>query len=111
LLQHLAAAVLARHLGKARCAFQTNGFMAHLFEDQQVATWSAPKVEDAPRFRYFDVLQQGLDVLADVVVARARPELLGLAVVLLDREAGDAGQFFGAQAHGVRRFTSRSMNR
>ena len=46
-----------------------------------------------------DVLQQRLDVLADVVIARAFPELFGMQIVMLQREEGDFFQILRIQFH------------
>jgi hypothetical protein len=63
----------ARHYGEARGAFnlpQVTEFGKHL----EVASRPQPKSRRERRVT-LDVLQQRLDVLADVVIARAFPEI------------------------------------
>jgi len=51
----------------------------------QVASRPAAQVQDGERRRAFQVPQQLADVLADVVIARAAPELLRPLLVVLER--------------------------
>ena len=71
----------------------------------EVAPWSAAKIEYRERRLTFDLLQQHLNVLADVVIARAFPEFFGTLIVVLEREAGDFLQVlrmqFHTRAHGL----------
>jgi hypothetical protein len=46
-----------------------------------------------------DVLQHCRDVLADVVIARALPELFRMAVVMFQREVGNSFQVLRVQFH------------
>ena len=48
-----------------------------------------------------DVSQQRFDVLADVVIARAFPEIFGAPVVVFQREVGDFSQVLRIQSHGL----------
>src|SRR5688572_262822 len=92
LLPYFAAAVAARHYGQARGAFQTYRDVAELGERLEVASRSAAEIEDRERRVALDGSQQRFDVLADVVIARALPEIPGMPVVVLQREAGDLFQ-------------------
>ena len=56
--------------------------MAEAGEFFQVAPRSAAKIQDAKGRLGLNVLQQGSDVLADVVVARALPKRFGAPVVM-----------------------------
>jgi len=51
----------------------------------QVASRPAAQVQNRERRRAFQVPQQLADVLADVVIARAAPELLRPLLVVLER--------------------------
>ena len=61
-----------------------------LFDERfEVAPRAAAKVEYCKRRFALDVLQQRLDVLAEVMIARAFPEFIGMQIVMLQREDGD----------------------
>src|SRR5947208_3069263 len=83
LLPHAAAAVGARHCGEVRGAFQTDRNVTEFGKRLEVAPGPAAKIEYRERRLVIDVLQQRRDVLADVVIARAFPELFGTLVVML----------------------------
>jgi hypothetical protein len=83
----------ARHNGQARGAFQTHGEVTEFGKHLEVASRPAAKIEYCERRITLDVLQQRLDVLADVVIARAFPEFFGTLVVMFQREVGDFSQF------------------
>src|ERR1700722_3688295 len=97
LLPDLAAAEGARHGGKFRGAFQADSDMAEIDERLEIAPGPAAEIEDRERRGARDVLQQRRDVLADVVIARTTPEVLGALVVVRQRDVGDLGQFLRAQ--------------
>jgi hypothetical protein len=67
-------------------AFQTDRIMASFDERFEVAAGPAAKVEYRRRRLALDVLQQRFNVLADVVMARALPELFRTLIVVLQRE-------------------------
>jgi len=71
--------------------------MPELPEGPQVAARSAAEIQDLERRRHFDELEQRRDVLAYVVAARGRPEILGLCVVVRERQCFDAFKVFGRQ--------------
>src|SRR6185436_14058933 len=91
LLPYFGAAVGARHCGQARGAFQAYRDVTKLGERLEVSSRPAAEIEDRERRVALDGSQQRFDVLADVVVARAIPEFLGMPVVVLQR---DGGNFF-----------------
>ena len=66
--------------------------MTELRERRQIAPGSAAEVEDRERRWSDDVLQQRGDVLADVVVARALPEILRTFAIVLERALGELVQ-------------------
>lgn len=70
-------------------------------EGLQIPPRPAAEVEDGERRRALDVAQQRSDVLADVVVLGAGTEVLGAALVVLERcggNPGELGRFDPAQA-------------
>src|SRR5688572_17586810 len=89
LLPNFGAAVGPRHGGQARGAFQAYGDVTELGECLEVASRPAAEIEDRERWVALDGSQQRFDVLADVMIARAFPEILGVPIVVLQREAGD----------------------
>src|ERR1700730_11727700 len=82
LLPHFAAAVDARHCREARGAVQTHRDVTEVGKGLEVASWSAAKIDYRERWLAIDVLQQRHDILADVVIARAFPEVIGATIVL-----------------------------
>jgi len=89
LLPYFATAISARHGGELRGAFQTYCNVAEFGEDLKVASRAAAKIEYSERPFTLDVLQDRCDVLADVMIASAFPEILGMPVVELQRHVGD----------------------
>jgi hypothetical protein len=79
----------ARHRGEVRDAFQTYRDVTEFGKHLEVAPGPAAKIEYRETRLTLDVLQQRRDVLADVVIARAFPEIFGTLVVMFQREAGD----------------------
>lgn len=101
LLPHFAAAVGARHYGQARGAFQTYRDVTEFGECLEVASRPAAKIEHRERRVTLAASQQRFDVLADVVIARAFPEIFGTPVVAFQREVGDFFQVLRIQSHGL----------
>src|SRR5688572_19160760 len=95
---HLAAAVLARHPDEASGALEAHRDVPELHECLQVAARPATQVEYRERRLALDVAQQRFDVLGDVVVPRAAPECVRVAVVVLQRAAGDVGEISRREA-------------
>ena len=69
-------------------------------ESAQVTPWPTAEIEDAPGLFSFDMTQQGGNVLAYVMVARALAKILGAALVVGQGESADLREFVGAQGHG-----------
>src|SRR4051794_7338816 len=88
LLPDLAAAVLARNRGQRRGTFKANNMVTELAEALEIAARAAAQVEQFERRGRLDMPQQGIDVLADVVVARAFPEGLCALLVVGQRRGG-----------------------
>jgi hypothetical protein len=68
-----------------------------LGERLEVSSRPAAEIEDRERRFALDGSQQRFDVLADVVIARTFPEILGMPVVVLQRETGDLFQVLRGQ--------------
>ena len=71
-----------------RGAFQTYCDVAEFGKDLKVTPRAAAKIEDGERPFTLDVLQQRRDVLANVVIASALPEIFGILVVTVQCELG-----------------------
>src|ERR1039457_2451091 len=95
LLPHRAAGVLARHRSKAPDAFEADRGMAELHQRPEVAARSAAQIENREGRRTLDVVEQGADVLADVMVARSLPERIGTLAIVIERSADNRGHFVG----------------
>src|SRR6266704_2380257 len=96
---HLAAAVLARHRGEAPRSLQADRDMAEIGKRLQVPPGPAAQVENRERRFALDVSQQRRDVLADVVIARALPETLGAAIVVIQSAGGDVFKILPPEGH------------
>jgi hypothetical protein len=82
-----------------RGALQTNRDMTAFGKRLEVASWPAAKIEyHEGRFALNDS-QQRRDILADVVIARPLPKLVGTPVVVFQREVGDFFQVLLIQFH------------
>ena len=93
LLPHFATRRGARHRHERRRALQPDRAVTELRERRQVAPGAAAEVENRERRRSGDVLQQRRDVLADIVIARALPEVLRMRTIVLERAIGELLQF------------------
>ena len=82
LLPYLAAAVGAGHGSEARSSVQSHGNMAEFGEPLQVTPRSAAEVKYREGGLGLDVVQQRRDVLANVVIARTVPIILGVQIVI-----------------------------
>jgi len=89
LLPYFAAAVGARHGGEVRGALQANRDMTAFGKCLEVAPGPAAKIEYREGRFVLNESQHRRDVLADVVIARPFPKLIGTPVVMLQREVGD----------------------
>jgi hypothetical protein len=109
LLSYFAAAVGACHRCKMHRAFQTDGDVTLFRKHFEVAPWSAAKVKYRKWRLSVDILQQRLNVLADVVIARAFPEFFGTLIVVLKRAMGECFQVLWIQFHIHPTRTNKSM--
>ncbi len=100
LLPDLAAAVGTGHGGERFGAIQANGEVTQFGEGLQVAPWSAAQVENREGLGGFNGLQQGVDVLANIVVARAFPEGLSALAVIGQGPLGHVGKTLSLVGHG-----------
>src|SRR5260370_19996155 len=82
LLPYFAAAMGARYGGEARGAFQTYRDVAEFGKGLEVTPGPAAKIEYRETPFTLDVSQHRRDVLADVVIARALPEIFCMLVVM-----------------------------
>src|SRR3984957_20198469 len=85
LLPYFATAVRARHRGEALSAVQADCAVTALGQDLEVTPRPATKIEERERRIAFNILQHCRNILADIMAARAFPEILGNAVVLVQR--------------------------
>src|SRR5436190_23358138 len=76
LLPYLASTRDPRLRDERRRALDADRIVAELAKRREVASRSASEIEDRERRGAFDPRQQRLDVLADIVIARAFLELL-----------------------------------
>jgi hypothetical protein len=85
----------------ARCAgaFQTYCDVAEFGKDLKVASGPTTKIEYRKTPFALDVLQHRCDVLADVVIASAFPEIFRMPVVMIQRQASDFFQVLQTQFH------------
>ena len=89
LLPHLALAFATRHVYEAFGAVESDRLMPASNERPEIAPGTAAEIEDGERRFSGNVPQQRVDVLADVVVARAVPIRFGALVVVTERQGGD----------------------
>ena len=88
---------LARHAHEALGTLETDRIVPPLAQRDQVAPRSAAEVEDAERALARDGVEQRVEVLRDVVVARPLPERGGARVVVRERDAHDLGERGGVE--------------
>ncbi|MNP36005.1 hypothetical protein D3C76_1293620 [compost metagenome] len=99
LLPHLATAVLTGHLCEFFRTVEADRLVAHTGERLQITTRSAAKIENVERRLALNVPQQGIDVLADVVIAGAFTEVFGHCVVMAQGGGGDLFEVVGRLFH------------
>ena len=73
--------------------------MTEVGKQLEVASGPAAKIEYRKTHLTLDVFQHRCDVLADVVIARAFPEIFGTLVVMFQREISDFLQVLRVQFH------------
>jgi hypothetical protein len=81
--------VFSCHTNEASRAVQTGRRVTARGEGAQVASGPAAEVEDAKGRVALDLAEQRVDVLRDVVVARAQPELLCVLFVVRECDPRD----------------------
>jgi non-ribosomal peptide synthetase component F len=91
LLPHLATRVRARHGAELGGSVEADDVVPKCLECDQVPPRPAAEVEQRERRLARDVPQQRLAVLAHVVIARAVPEGLRVAVVMAEGAAAGGG--------------------
>src|SRR5271169_440673 len=89
LLPNFAAAVGTRHFGKMLGAFQTDRDVTESGKHFEVSARPAAKIKYCETRLTLDVLQHRRDVLTDIMIARAFPELFGTLVIMYQCEVGD----------------------
>ena len=72
--------------------------MSHVFEGLQVPAWPATEIENAKRPFARQMLEQRGAVLADVMIAGAFPEIIGVPVVVVERDGRGLGEFVRGEA-------------
>jgi hypothetical protein len=92
LLPYFTTAVSARHGRKTLRAFEADCNVTAVDERLEVAAGAASKIQDCERRLALDVLQQRVDILADVMAARAVPETVRVAVIVVQRARGNSVQ-------------------
>ncbi|MNZ51874.1 hypothetical protein D3C78_697040 [compost metagenome] len=99
LLPHLATAVLTGHLCEFFRTVEADRLVAHTGERLQITTRPAAKVENVERRLALNVPQQGIDVLADIVIARALAKVFGDRIVMAEGRGGDLFEVVGRLFH------------
>src|SRR2546423_2858843 len=79
---YFTTAVSAGHVGKTLRAFETDRDVTAVDERLEVAPGSASEIEYGEGRLALDVLQQRVDILADVMTARSVPETVGVPIVM-----------------------------
>ena len=87
--------MIARHRREALDSIDADRRMAQLGKSSQVAAGPAAQVENRERRLALDASQQGVDILADVVIARAFPERVGAFLIVIERTGDDRGHCVG----------------
>src|ERR1700722_9923761 len=93
----------ACHRRETRGTVQPDREVAAIGQSLEVTPRPAAQIEQRERRLALDILQQGCDILADVMAARAFPEILRAIVILVQRKVDDLLQFLRSQFHIVRR--------
>jgi hypothetical protein len=83
----------------AKCRAPSNPIAAEFSKDLKVTPRAAAKIEDRKRPFTLDVLQQRRDVLTNVVIASALPEIFGILVVTVECEVGYFFEVLRTQFH------------
>jgi len=88
----------ARHLDERSTAIEADGVVATPAQLQKVSTRAAAEIQDAPPGLATERRQQGVDVLGNVVLARALPEGGGISLIMVECSAGELVELPGREA-------------
>src|SRR5271155_429624 len=99
LLPNFAATVGARQVSKMCGAFQTDRDVTEFGNHFEVSPGTATKIKYCETRLTLDVLQHRRDVLADIVIARACPELFGTLVIMFQCKVDYFFQVLRIQFH------------
>ncbi len=89
---------LSRHLHERLGAVEPDGPMSASLQCSQIAPGSTTEVEDPIRRFPVNRIEQRVDVLRNIVIARALPEMGRVTVVALERDPRDLGELRGRKA-------------
>jgi len=81
--------LFASNLSKTHRSFQPYSDVAKRSEGFQIATRSAAKVKNRERWQTLDVFKQRIYVLANIVVSRSLPKVIGALVIMRQRPICD----------------------
>lgn len=112
-MPNFASAMSARHGGEMFGALKTDCLMPALGENFEIASGPAAEIENFKRMHRFDGAQQSVDVLADIVIAGAPPEFLGMLIIMTQRDGDRLFQILRIEFHGwhlVSRLTDRDWS-
>ena len=97
LVPYCAAAVLLRQLDEARRSVESDRVLSEIVKDLQIPAGPAAEVEYAKRSGAVQSLQERIAVLADIVIARAFPETLGVLIIMRKSDGCCLREFFVAE--------------
>ena len=97
LVPYCAAAVLLRQLDEALRAVESDRFLSEIAKDFQIPAWPAAEVENAKRSGAVQSLQERIAVLADIMIARAFPEAVGVLIIMRKSDCCCLREFFVAE--------------
>ncbi|MNF79036.1 hypothetical protein D3C84_612390 [compost metagenome] len=100
LLPDLATAVLAGHLRELLRTIEADSGMTHARERLQITPRPTAKIKNVERRLTLNMPQQGIDVLADIVIAGALAKPFGHRVVMAQGGGGDLLEVGGSLFHG-----------
>jgi len=89
LLPDFTTAVISGHCCESLGTIQTHSAVAKFNQCLQIAARTAADIEYGVWWLSLDILQQRLNILADIVITRTFPEFLGALVVMSQRDIGD----------------------
>jgi len=86
---HFAAGLCACALHEREAAVEPYGHVAHRAEGRQVTARPTAELEQSQRLLASERVEQRSVIWTDVVIARAVPKSLGVALVVRERARGD----------------------